>query len=83
MHATEIDRMWFKANPGREYRLRRQTPAEVAHWPVPPAPGLVAWCIVREEDGAVEVFASDPTATWCDCDGCLEGFFAHLSEEAA
>lgn len=83
MPVTEIDQLWFKAHPGREYRLRRQTPAEVARWPVQPAPGLIAWCIIKGDTGATEAFASDPKETWCDCDGCLESFFAHLSEEAA
>jgi len=80
---TTDDRMWFQDHPDREYRLRRQTPGEVARWPVQLTPGLVAWCIIRSKTGAMEVFASDPAATWCDCDECLEGFFAHLTEEAA
>lgn len=83
MRITEIDRLWFSTNPGREYRLRRQTPAELTRWPVPPHDGLTGWCIIRAEDGAVELFALAAGETWCDCDGCLEDFFAYLTEKAA
>lgn len=82
MHATEIDRMWFRAHPNREYRLRRQTPAEVQRWPVPPGPGFDAWCIIRRADGVVEMFAIKAGATWDDHDLELGLFFDNLREAA-
>ncbi|PZP70155.1 MAG: hypothetical protein DI590_11330 [Methylorubrum populi] len=47
MIATEIDSQWFHNNPDREFRLRHQPPAEFQAWPVPPEPGMVAWCLSR------------------------------------
>lgn len=78
MTMTEIDRMWFQAHPGREYRLRRQTPAELLKWPVPPHEGLTGWCIIRKVDGAVELFAFATGETWDDHDLELELFFDQL-----
>lgn len=57
MPATDIDSQWFHNNPDREFRLRRQTPAEFDAWPAPPESGMVAWCIIRKMDGAAEEFA--------------------------
>lgn len=54
MIATEIDSQWFHNNPDREFRLRRQPPAEFQAWPVPPEPGMVAWCLSRAEQQVVE-----------------------------
>ena len=65
-HATEIDRLWFGAHPDREYRLRRQTPAETASWPVPLKPGFTAWCIARREDGALVAFGLAEGTAWDD-----------------
>jgi hypothetical protein len=82
MHATEIDRMWFRANPHREYRLRRQTPAEVQRWPVPPGPDFTAWCIIRRGDDMAELFAIRSGETWDDHDLELGLFFDNLREAA-
>lgn len=80
MSVTPIDRMWFRSNPGREYRLRRQTPAEIARWPVQPDPDFDAWCIVRRSDEATEVFALKTGATCDNYDLELGLFFDHLRE---
>lgn len=82
MNATQIDRMWFQAHPDREYRLRRQTPAELAQWPVQPGPGFEAWCIIRRRDGAMEVFATEALVVTEDYDLELGLFFDHLREAA-
>ena len=81
-HATEIDRLWFKAHPDRHYRLRRQTPGELEKWPVPPRPGLTGWCIIRREDGAMELFALADGETWDDHDLELAPFFETLRSAA-
>lgn len=83
MPITTIDRIWFDAHPGREYRLRRQTPAELMKWPVLPRDGFEGWCVIREADGAVELLAFAEGDTQCDCDGCLEALFAFLRQDAA
>jgi hypothetical protein len=75
MHATQIDTMWFQANPSREYRLRRQAP-------VHPGPDFDPWCIIRRSDGAMEVFALKTGDTWDDHDLELEQFFDSLREAA-
>lgn len=82
MSVTPIDRMWFRAHPGREYRLRRQTSVEIARWPVQPGPDFDAWCIVRRSDEATEVFALKAGATWDDFDLELGLFFDSLREAA-
>lgn len=82
MHATEIDRLWFQAHPDRQYRLRCQTPAEVARWPVHPGPDFDPWCIIRRADGVMEVFALKVGDTWDDHDLELELFFDSLREAA-
>lgn len=82
MHATQIDTMWFQAHPDREYRLRRQTAAEVALWPVQPGDDFEAWCIIRRRDEAMEVYATKVGAKNEDYDFELESFFDHLREAA-
>lgn len=83
MPATEIDSQWFHSNPDREFRLRRQTPAEFEAWPVPPKPGWVAWCIIRKEDGAVEVFALPAGDEWDNYDEELAPLFEDIRTTAA
>lgn len=84
MHANDLDSAWFHSNPDREYRLRRQTPAELVLWPVPPREGLTGWCIIRRTDGGVELFAMTTGETWGDCDDELAPFFNDLrGNEAA
>lgn len=82
MHATQIDRMWFQAHPDRQYRLRRQTLAEVALWPVQPGPDFAPWCIIRRADSVMEVFALRVGDTSDDHDLELEQFFDSLREAA-
>lgn len=82
MTMTEIDRMWFQAHPAREYRLRRQTTAELAQWPVHPGPDFDPWCIIRRADSDMEVFALKVGDTWDDHDLELELFFDSLWESA-
>ncbi|EHP92441.1 MAG: hypothetical protein MIN69_16765 [Methylorubrum extorquens] len=78
MIPTEIDSQWFHNNPDREFRLRRQPPAEFQAWPVPLEPGMVAWCIIRKSDGAVEQFALPAGDEWDDHDEELAPFFEQL-----
>lgn len=78
MPATDIDDLWFKAHPDREYRLRRQTPAELQRWPVPPREGWTGWCVIRREDGAMKLFALVGDDTWDDHDLELSQLFAGL-----
>lgn len=78
MPAIDIDDIWFRTNPDREYRLRRQTPAELEKWPVPPGYGFTGWCIIRRADRAVELFAIAENATWDDYDFELSQFFNEL-----
>lgn len=83
MAATQIDLMWFRAHPCREYRLRRQTPAEVISWLVQPGPDFEAWCIIRRRDAEMEVFAIKVGAEATDDhDFELGIFFDHLREAA-
>jgi hypothetical protein len=82
MHVTQIDTMWFQAHQDREYRLRRQTAAELAQWPVHPGPDFDPWCIIRRADGVMEVFALKVGDTWDDHDLELELFFDSLREAA-
>ncbi|MCJ2121039.1 hypothetical protein [Methylobacterium sp. J-077] len=82
IHATQIDRMWFRAHPDREYRLRRQTLAEVQHWAFQPGPGYAPWCIIRRADGVMEAFALRVGETCDDHDLELEQFFDHLRDAA-
>ncbi|KQT89882.1 hypothetical protein ASG60_09450 [Methylobacterium sp. Leaf469] len=78
MHATDIDSLWFHDNPERQFRLRRQTPAEIRQWPVPPDATQTAWCVIRREDGALEAFGLAEGDTWDDADDELAPFFAKL-----
>lgn len=82
MIATEIDSQWFHSNPEREFRLRRQPPAEFQAWPVPPEPGMVAWCIIRRRDGFVEQFALPEGDEMDDYDGELAALFDQLRDGA-
>ncbi|EHP94974.1 hypothetical protein [Methylorubrum extorquens] len=82
MIATELDSQWFHNNPDREYRMRRQPPAEFQAWPVPPEPGMVAWCIIRRRDGAVEQFALPEGDEMDDYDGELAALFDQLRDGA-
>lgn len=82
MIATEIDSQWFHSNPDREYRMRRQPPAEFQAWPVPPKPGMVAWCIIRRSDGAAEQFALPEGDEMDDYDGELAALFDQLRDGA-
>lgn len=83
MIATEIDSQWFHNNPDREFRLRRQPPAEFQAWPVPPEAGMVAWCIIRRSDGAVEQFALPEGDEMDDYDEELAGLFDQLRDRSA
>jgi len=60
--------VWFRIHPDREYRLRQQTLAELQRWPVPPREGLTGWCIIRREDGAMELAAFTTGETLDDHD---------------
>lgn len=71
MNTASIDALWFRANPGRAYRLRPATQAELAAWPSPPPAGLPTWCIVRASDGAARSFAWNGSPSPHDCDRCL------------
>lgn len=82
MSAINMDDIWFRANPDREYRLRRQTPAELEKWPVPPGYGFTGWCIIRKSDRAMELFAIAAGETWDDYDFELGQFFAELRSAA-
>lgn len=82
MIATEIDSQWFHNNPDREYRMRRQPPVEFQAWPVPPKPGMVAWCIIRRADGAVEQFALLEGDEMDDYDEELAALFDQLRDGA-
>ena len=83
MSATFIDDAWFKVHPDRQYRLRRQTPAELAQWPVPPGPEFTGFCIIRKSDGAMALFALKAGEAWDDHDMELKPFFEELQEHAA
>jgi hypothetical protein len=83
MHATEIDSLWFHSNPERQFRLRRQMPAEIEQWHVPPGEGQAAWCVIRREDGALEAFGLPEGETWEDEDEELAPFFAQLRGDKA
>lgn len=78
MMATEIDSLWFHGHPDRQFRLRRQTPAEIAQWPVQPRPDCAAWCIICRETGQLQAFALKAGETWGDDDIELAPFFAEL-----
>ncbi|MCP2083950.1 UNVERIFIED_ORG: hypothetical protein J2W74_005215 [Methylorubrum zatmanii] len=83
MPASELDSQWFHNNPDREFRLRRQTPAEFAAWAIPPKPEWTAWCIIRKEDGAVAPFGLRVGDTWGDCDEELAPLFEDVGAVAA
>ena len=83
MPATDFDSAWFHSNPDRAYRLRRQTPGEVAQWAVPPGSSVTAWCIIRRTDGALEAFGLPDDDTWDDHDEELAEFFETLRGSAA
>lgn len=83
MPATDLDRQWFKANPGRKYRHRRATPAEIAGWEVPPRAGFAAWCIIRRSDSASVSYAFPSDATWDVADEELAALFERLNEDRA
>ena len=83
MPATDLDRQWFKANPGWKYRHRRETPAEIARWEVPPRTGFAAWCIIRRSDGASVSYAFPSDATWDVADEELAALFERLNEDSA
>ena len=83
MPLTDLDAVWFKIHSDREYRIRKQTPAELAEWPVPPHEGLTGWCIIRRADGAVELFAIATGEKWGDSDEELGPFFNDLTGKAA
>ncbi|MCJ2078870.1 hypothetical protein MKK68_25080 [Methylobacterium sp. E-016] len=83
MPATDLDHHWFKVNPSREYRQRRETPAEIAGWEVPPRPGFAAWCIIRRSDSASVSYAFPSDATWDVADEELAALFERLNEDKA
>jgi hypothetical protein len=83
MPATDLDRQWFKTNPGRKYRHRRATPAEIAGWEVPPRAGFAAWCIIRWSDSASVSYAFPSDATWDVADEELAALFERLNEDRA
>lgn len=83
MFPTELDSQWFHNNPDREFRLRRQSPAEFQAWPVPPEPGMAAWCIIRKADGAVEAFALPVGDEMDDYDEELMQLFDQLRDRTA
>lgn len=83
MPATDIDRQWFHSNPDREFRMRRQTPAEFKAWPIPPQLGMVAWCIIRKADGAAEEFALSDGDETDDDDEELVRLFDQLRDRMA
>lgn len=82
MHVTEIDRLWFRAHPDRAIRLRRQTPAEQAAWPVPLRAGFTAWCVIRRSDEALEAFGLPDGEAWDDYDEELEPLFDRAADLA-
>lgn len=83
MPLTDLDKRWFQNRPARQYRLRRQTPAELLRWPVPPHDGLVGWCVIRRDDGAMELFALAAGDAWDDHDADLSLLFSDLRTDAA
>ena len=82
MPVTGSDSQWFHNNPEREFRLRRQTPAEFETWPVPLEPGMTAWCVIRKADGAVEAFALPEGDEMDDHDEELVRLFDQLRDGA-
>lgn len=76
---TEIDRVWFAANPERSYRCRYQTEIEDSEARGGPAFDLV---IVRRSDGrAVEMWSSNPTLYTRARDKSLAFWFGHYSDD--
>lgn len=80
MPLTDLDRLYFGAHPERNYRLRRQTPAELADRPDRPDQGFEPWCIIRRADGAVEPFALQAGTALDDNDPELLALFDSLQE---
>ncbi|TXN34234.1 hypothetical protein FV232_27630 [Methylobacterium sp. WL30] len=83
MLATDLDRQWFKANPGREYRQCRETLAETAEWKVPPRSGHTAWYIIRRSDSASVSYGFPSDTTWDVADEELAALFERLNEDKA
>jgi len=83
MPLNDLDATWFRIHPDRQFRLRKQSPAELQQWPVPPERDATGWCIIRKHDGAMELFALAAGETWGDSDEELGPFFDHLAEKAA
>ena len=81
--ATDLDRQWFKTNPGRQYRHRRETPAEIAGWKVPPRTGFTAWRIIRRSDSTSVSYAFPEGKTLDDYDEELASLFDGLNEDEA
>jgi hypothetical protein len=75
---NDLDRLYFGMNAGREYRLRRQTHAELADWLVQPGQGFEPWCVIRCADGTVEPFALRTGETVDDRDPELLALFDSL-----
>ena len=83
MPATDLDRQWFKANPSRQYRHRRETPAEIVEWEVPPRTGFTAWRIIRRSDSTSVSYAFPEGKTLDDYDEELAPLFDGLNEDEA
>ncbi len=60
MPLTDLDAVWFRIHSDREFRLRKQSPAELQQWPVPPERDATGWCIIRKDDGAMSYSPSRP-----------------------
>ena len=83
MPLNDLDATWFRIHPDRQFRLRKQSEGELQKWPVPPREGLTGWCIIRKDDGAMELFALADGEIWGDSDEELGPFFDHMRGKAA
>ncbi|WP_342167062.1 hypothetical protein [Methylobacterium sp. SD21] len=83
MPLNDLDAVWFRIHPDRQYRLRKQSPAELQQWPAPLHEGLTGWCIIRKDVGTMELFALTTGETWGDSDEELGPFFNDMRERAA
>ena len=77
---VSLDERWFVAHPGRQYRLRMATPAEIETAKLfrGERSELRFRALVRRDDLAVRVFVEAPRRRFSDQDGSLGELFASL-----
>ena len=51
---SQIDQLWFRLHPERQYRLRRLTGAEILSGAALPLPFHTVWFVIRRESHQAE-----------------------------